>query len=135
MNIPLETSTPSISPRVALRPSIPIEKPASSAAEQFQNEVFRPILKMQNELFLKLYKHFLAKRKVRFEAMSLEKRQAWIETSISKDNRLRGLLLGMVIGQFTGEELTQFLEMEGEIRRRISTLITQRLQSQSKALL
>ena len=58
-----------------------------------------------------------------------------IEQSVSKDNRLRGLLLGMVIGHFTEEEFQQFVDMEGEVRRRITNLITQRLQSQMKALL
>ena len=135
MNAPLESSASSVPPRVAIRPEITTEDTASSEAEQFQNRVLRPIIKMQNELILSIYKHFLAKRKVKFSGMSIEKRAQWIETSVTKDNRLRGILLGMVIGQFTENELGQFIEMEGEIRRRITNLITQRLQSQMKALL
>lgn len=122
-------------PRVALRPIIPNLSPATSPAEQFQNQTLRPILKMQNELIVQLYRHFLFKRKVKFNGMSIEQRKDWISKSISKDNRLRGILLGMVVGHFTASELNSFIEMEGEARRRIFDLLTQRLQSQMKALL
>lgn len=131
MNAP----NPSEAPRVALRPVIPNLVPAQSAAEQFQNDTLRPILKMQNDLIVELYRHFLFKRKVKFDGMSIEQRKDWISKSISKDNRLRGILLGMVMGQFTRSELDTFIGMEGEARRRIFDLVTQRLQSQMKALL
>ena len=32
----------------------------SSAEEQFQNEVLRPILKLQNELFIASFKNYIA---------------------------------------------------------------------------
>lgn len=123
------------SPRLALRPLIPNLAPAQSPAEQFQNDTLRPIIKMQNDLIVQLYRHFLQKRKVKFDGMSIEQRKNWISKSISKDNRLRGILLGMVVGQFTDSELSIFIDMEGEARRRIFDLLTQRLQSQMKALL
>lgn len=131
----MQTSKPTPLPRVAIRPVISNISPASSAAEQFQNQTLRPILKMQNELIITLYRHFLIKRKVKFEGMSVEQRKDWIEKSVRKDNRLRGILLGMIIGQFTEEELAIFIGQEGEFRRRIFDLIVQRLQSQMEALL
>ncbi|HKK76200.1 MAG TPA: hypothetical protein VJ953_14060 [Saprospiraceae bacterium] len=123
------------SSRVDLRPVIPNLSPAQSPAEQFQNETLRPILKMQNDLILDLYRHFLMKRKVKFDGMSIEQRKNWISKSVSRDNRLRGILLGMIMGQFTNRELSTFIAMEGEARRRIFDLLTQRLQSQMKDLL
>lgn len=131
----MNAHSPSESSRVALRPVIPNLAPAQSPAEQFQNETLRPILKMQNDLIVQLYRHFLVKRKVKFDGMSIEERKTWISKSVSKDNRLRGILLGMVVGQFTDPELATFIDMEGEARRRIFDLVTQRLQSQMKALL
>lgn len=128
-------SEPNLDPRLGIRPEVPTEPSTESVAEEFQNATLRPILKMQNELLLQIYKHFLTKRKVKFQGMSLDQRSQWIANSVSKDNRLRGILLGMVMGQFTEAELAQFIEMESEIRRRITSLITQRLQSQMKALL
>lgn len=123
------------SSRLALRPVIPNLLPAKSPAEQFQNDTLRPVLKLQNDLIVQLYRHFLRKRKVKFDGMSIEQRKSWISKSVSKDNRLRGILLGVVVGQFTYDELSTFIEMEREVRRRIFDLVTQRLQSQMKALL
>ncbi len=121
--------------RKDLRPQIATDKEAFHPMEQFQNDVLRPILKMQNDLILSIYRHFLHKRKVPFNGMSREKRADWIRTSMSKDNRLRGIMLGLVVGQFVEDELTFFLGNEGEVRRRITELISQRLQHQVKHLL
>lgn len=121
--------------RKNLRPQVATSKEALHPMEQFQNDVLRPILKMQNELILSIYRHFLHKRKVPFNGMTREKRADWIRSSMSKDNRLRGIMLGLVIGQFVEDELTFFLSHEGEVRRRITELIAQRLQTQVKALL
>lgn len=129
------SSDPNPDPRLSIRPEVSTEPKTESAAEQFQNDTLRPILKMQNDHILELYKHFLVKRKVKFAGMSIPQRSQWIADSVRKDNRLRGILLGIVIGQFTKEELVQFIEMESELRRRITNLITQRVQSQMKALL
>lgn len=132
MSAPLKDN---IDLRISIRPEISTEPNTESAAEQFQNETLRPILKMQNELLVEMYRHFLVKRKVKFSGMSIPQRSQWIADSVRKDNRLRGLLLGMIIGQFTEAELAQFIKLENELRRRITNLITQRLQSQMKALL
>lgn len=121
--------------RKALRPQIAIDKEAQHPMEQFQNDVLRPILKMQNDLILSIYRHFLHKRKVPFNGMSREKRDQWIRSSMSKDNRLRGIMLGLIVGQFVEDELDFFLTHESEVRRRITELMTQRLQSQVKTLL
>lgn len=122
------------SARLALRPAIPQLSPAQSTAEQFQNETLRPILKLQNELIIQLFRHFLQKRKVRLQGLSPEQGNEWIANSIRKDNRLRNLLLGLVIGQFTPRELDTFFTIETEARRRTFDLLIQRLQSQMAAL-
>ncbi len=120
--------------KISIRPAIVTEKTAESAAEQFQNEVLRPILKLQNDLLLAIFKHFLVKRKVKFNGMSKEKRLEWIAHSLRQDNRLRGLLLGTVIGHFTIEEWNIFEKDEAEFRRRIFDMMTKRLQDQVETL-
>lgn len=122
-------------PRQTIRPEITTERAAQGEAEQFQNTVLRPILKMQNELILAVYKHYLQKRRVKYDGMSKEQRLAWIERSLQKDNRLRGVLLGTVVGQFTLDEWHAYCADESELKRRIFNLMTQRLQSQAKLLL
>lgn len=118
-------------PKQSIRPKIATEKEAVSDAEKFQNEVLRPILKMQNDLLLAIYQHYLQKRKVKYESMSKEQRLAWITQSLQKDSRLRGVLLGSTIGHFTLEEWEIYRQDEAELKRRIINLMTQRLQSQA----
>lgn len=122
-------------PRKAIRPEVITEKEPISAPEKFQNEVLRPIIKMQNDLLVAIFRHFMDKRKVKLNGMSVEKRADWIAHSLRKDNRLRGMMLGAVIGQFTIEEYERYLHDEGEIRRRITNLLSERLQDQAKRLI
>ena len=121
-------------PRLQLRPHIPTE-PTHKPEETFLHQTLRPVLKLQNQLLLSITRHFLQKRKVKLQSMSTSQRQQQIQHSISKDNRLRGLLFGCVIGQFTAEELTFYLANESESNRRITQLLVQRMQTQMEQLL
>jgi len=76
----------------------------SSSDETFQNEVLRPILKLQNDLFIASFKNYISKYKNDFYSQSIEKKLATIENSIQKDIKYRNALKGMVIGLFTVEE-------------------------------
>jgi hypothetical protein len=116
-------------PRLSIRPQIDTE-PASSNNEAFLHESLRPILKLQNALLVNITRHFLKKRKVKWAALNKQQRLEQIQHSIGKDNRLRSLLFGCILGQFTETELTYYLHNEGEINRRISHLLVQRLQDQ-----
>lgn len=121
--------------KTSIRPAIVTEKMAESSAEQFQNEVLCPILKLQNDLLLAIVKHFLQKRKVKFVGLSRQARLDWIAHSLRHDNRMRGLLLGTVIGHFTMEEWNIFEKDESEFRRRITEMMTKRVQDQVEVLL
>ena len=120
--------------RKSIRPAIAVEKPAETAEESFQNEVLRPILKLQNELLLAIFRHFMEKRKIAFHKMPRLRQLQQIEQSLSKDNSLRKLLLGAVIGQFTPEEYDTFLHQEAEATRRIMAMMAQRLQDQVESV-
>ena len=115
--------------RTAIRPLIPTEKEATTKAERFQNETLRPILKMQNDLLVAIFHNGMAKRKILFDGLSRQKQEQQIDHSLSKDNRLRFLLVGTVIGQFTPEEYERFLAMEAEATRRIMSMMAERLKS------
>ena len=120
--------------RKSIRPAIAVEKPAETAEESFQNEVLRPILKLQNELLLAIFRHFMEKRKTAFHKMPRLRQLQQIEQILSKDNSLRKLLLGAVIGQFTPEEYDTFLHQEAEATRRIMAMMAQRLQDQVESV-
>ncbi len=121
--------------RQSIRPRIATEGTAVSEAERFQNAVLRPILKMQNELLIAVFRHFLEKRKIPFQRFSQQQRHEHIAHALRKDNRLRGLALGTVIGHFTPDEYAAFLTDEAELSRRITDMMVQRLQDQAERLL
>ena len=117
---------------IKIRPQVPtiIEENAISTYELFQNKTLRPILKLQNELILALFKSYLAKRKGTFFKLSLDGKMAYIETSLKKDLRFKQYMIGVVVGHFTVEEYEIFIKNEAELSRRITTMLIQRIQDQ-----
>ncbi len=113
--------------KLSIRPEVPTAPTEATDAERFQNATLRPVLKLQNDLIVAVFRHFMEKRKVQFEQMNEQQRAAQIEHSVSKDKRLRFQLLGLVIGQFTTGEYAAFLQQEKEAVRRISSMMVERL--------
>ena len=115
-----------------IRPAIPtiIEKNVTTVIEQFQNRTLRPILKFQNEILLKIFHQYIQKRKNKFSQLSVLKKLEYIQTNIRNDLKFRNLLTGMVVGHFTLEEFEIYHSNESELRRRITSLLIQRLQDQ-----
>ncbi|WP_116126483.1 hypothetical protein [Lewinella sp. IMCC34183] len=109
-----------------MRPTIDTQ-PTDSPEEAFQNQTLRPILKQQHDGLVKVLQHYLRKRKVRMEQVAADQRFAKVKELVTRDNRLRGLLFGMTIGHFDATELTFYLDHEGEINRRITNLLVERL--------
>ena len=65
--------------------------------ERFQNETLRPILKLQNPLFLSVFTNYIEKRKGVFYDLSLEKKITYIENSLIKDQKFRSSLKGLIL--------------------------------------
>jgi hypothetical protein len=89
-----------------LRPQLNLEVKNSTEIEKFQNSTLRPILKFQHDLFILQFQYY-----------------------IKTDNHFKNELIGMVIGLFTSEELDFFRMNESELKRRISEMVIQRIQS------
>ncbi len=102
--------------------------------ERFQNETLRPILKMQNDLFLAVFKNYIKKHKNAFYQLSLEKRLDYIEKSIQKDIKFRNSVKGMVIGQFTVEEYAIYIQNSSALNKRMMTMVVKRLKDQVQLL-
>lgn len=122
-------------PKLSIRPKISGLEPATTPAERFQNQTLRPILKMQNELLCAIFSNYLQRRKVPFQQFSPDKQLQWIENALQKDQRLRQLMLGTVVGHFTLNEWEYYRTEESELTRRTITMLIQRLQSQASELL
>jgi len=112
-----------------LRPGIASisQESMTSVAEHFQNETLRPILKLQNDLLLDVFKHYIQKRKGGFYELPANKRPAWIEHNVRKDLKFRNFLTGLVAGHFTRQEWETYSAEEAELTRRTVDMIVQRL--------
>lgn len=102
----------------------------SSPDEQFQNKVLRPILKLQNDLFLDVFRNYVSKYKNDFYSYSVEKKLQYIENSIQKDIKFRNSLKGMVIGLFTVAEYDQYIRNSSQLNKRMMNMLIERLKSQ-----
>ncbi len=109
-----------------MRPIISAQ-PADSPEEAFQNTALRPILKQQHAAVVAVMRYYLKKRKARYEQLTHTLRTEKVKELVTRDNRLRGLLFGMVVGHFTPEELSYYLENEGGVNRRMTNLLVERL--------
>jgi len=114
-----------------IRPEIPSAKIYKSMSndEAFQNKTLRPIIKMQNDLFVTVFKNYISKRKNVFYELTLQKQMAYIENAIHKDMKFRNSLKGMVIGQFTIEEYELYIINSSALNKRMMNIVKERLLS------
>ena len=102
----------------------------SSSDESFQNEVLRPILKLQNDLFIAVFINYIVKNKTDFYSLSVEKKLSIIENSIQKDIKFRNALKGMIIGLFTIDEYAKYINNSSSLNKRMMGMLIERLKSQ-----
>ena len=114
------------------RPDIPTSKinEQMSAEEYFQNATLRPILKLQNDLFLLVFRNYITKHKNLFYDLSLEKKLQYIEQSIQKDIKFRNALKGIVIGLFTEKEYETYIQNSSALNKRMMNMLIVRLKDQ-----
>jgi hypothetical protein len=101
----------------------------SSQEERFQNLTIRPILKLQNDLFVEVFKNYITKYKNDFYAFSVEKKLLFIENAIQKDIKFRNSFKGMVIGLFTIDEYAEYIQNSSSLNKRMMNMLIERLKS------
>lgn len=104
--------------------------PTTSPDERFQNETIRPILKLQNPLLLVVFQHYIEKRKGVFYELGVEKKLAYIENTLIKDQKFRNSVKGMIIGQFTVEEYRTYCLNSSALNKRMMNMVIDRLKDQ-----
>lgn len=102
----------------------------SSPEELFQNKTLRPILKLQNDLFVEVFSNYAVKQKGLFFTLSPEKKMAYIENTIQRDIKFRNSLKGMVIGMFTVQEYATYIQNSSNLNKRMMNMLIERLKSQ-----
>lgn len=101
-----------------------------SSEERFQNTTLRPLLMLQNELLIEVFKNYITKHKNVFYELHLSKQMDYIENAIHKDMKFRNSVKGMIIGQFTVEEYGIYIKNSSALNKRMMNLVKERIISQ-----
>ncbi len=111
---------------VSLRPVLYLNEAGNSEIELFQNSTLRPILKLQHNLILDF-----VREQANFDAILAfkQKRSVFLERLriFLQQPVIKGILLGMIIGQFTQKELAVYLTHAKECNKRIAQMCVQRI--------
>jgi hypothetical protein len=97
--------------------------------ELFQNEVLRPILKMQHEITLKLFSNHIDNLGIVWKDLKKSKKNQYVENQLSKNIQFKNLVIGVVAGQFNELEMDKYLLDSREYNKRILQMTIQRIVS------
>ncbi len=102
----------------------------STPEESFQNEILRPILKLQNEIICSFFEHYLKLNKIDFNNFSSDKKIKTIDNAVFKDPKFRNTIKGIVISLFTIPELEIYTNNSSNLNKRMMSMLVERLKSQ-----
>jgi len=111
-----------------------IESEGIKEGEWFQNAVLRPILKLQNDLFIAVFQNYIEKHKGVFYELNNDRKLKYIEQAIQKDIKFRNALKGIVIGHFTIEEYLIYRKDSSALNKRMMNMIIERLKDHIQIL-
>ena len=106
----------------------------SSEEERFQNQTLRPILKLQNDLFVASFRNYIRKHKNEFHLLNVEKKLIYIENALQKDIKYRNALKGMIMAWFTQEEFERYIQNSSNLNKRMMNLLIERLKNNIQLL-
>jgi len=117
--------------KLEIRPKIPSIKTGlvTSVEERFQNDVLRPIIKLQHNLIVTYFDHYLKLKKKIISELHEAQIKDFIEQSFNRDIKLKGDFRALIIGLFTVEEFTLYLTMTAQINKRINSIIEVRIKT------
>ena len=115
----------------SIRPILKVSRniEGKNEVEKFQNITLRPIIKLQHELLVSFFEHYLKSKKINLTSLSDEKKEETIYRIFKNDNAIKIEVRGLIIGHFTIAEYQTYLPMAADINKRIMTMISQRLHS------
>jgi len=119
-----------------LRPVInsAIINDSMSDEEIFQNRTIRPVVKLQNDILIQVFRHYIEKHKNVFYDLPIDKRLDYIENAIHKDMKFRNSLKGIIIGMFTSNEHNVYTKNSSSINKRMMSIVKERLKSNVQLL-
>jgi len=113
--------------KTALRPRLQLPAVAQgNAIEGFQNQVLRPVIKLQHELIIAQLESeqglLAAVTGTQTHEEHLRATLLWLQRNVPA----RHAVIGMVVGMLTTDEHTFYLAHSSELSRRIVTMVCQR---------
>ena len=116
-------------PKKQLRPEILsiIKTENFSPLEKFQNETLRPIIKLQHELILTRFEHYLKQNKINIFELNKTQKTDLMNKLFKSDTRLKNDFRGLIIGLFTLEEYKEYLTISSQLNKRINNMIRQKI--------
>lgn len=97
--------------------------------ELFQNEVLRPILKMQHDITLNLFFSHINNLGIIWDDLKKSKKTQCVDNQLSKNIQFKNLVIGIIVGQFNELELDKYLSNSREYNKRILQMTNQRIVS------
>lgn len=98
--------------------------------EFFQNNVIRPVLKFQNDLVIDIFKNHLFKHHITIDYLNSIQLEELVSRTVKKDNHLKYLFIGAIVGMMTGDEMIIYFSNEKEFNKRIINMVIQRIHDQ-----
>lgn len=119
-----------------LRPEIASARVSENMSfdERFQNKTLRPIIKLQSDLLIEVFRNYIRKHKNAFFEMNIEKRLFYVENIIQRDIKFRNSLKGIIIGQFTLEEYSLYIQNSSALNKRMMNIVKERIQDNIQLL-
>jgi hypothetical protein len=114
------------------RPEIPSIQNTTKTLdlEVFQNKVLRPILKLQNTIFVSVFLGELRRKKQDFTTFNSEDKHKAIQRHLNTNSSLKQRFLGIVMGLFTNTEMDFYQRYMSAINKRIFSMLKIRLEDQ-----
>ena len=111
-----------------VRPTLPaaILIGIMTPAEEFQNKVLRPIIKMQSDLLMAHINALLKALKIDWDLLTPIKRKDTLTSLLTKDQLFKSEIVGIVIGQFDVEEYQTYRAHHKELNKRITQMVMNR---------
>ena len=115
-----------------VRPEIPSIQNTTETLdlEVFQNKVLRPILKLQNIIFVSVFLDELRRKKQDFTTFNSEDKHKAIQRHLNTNSSLKQRFLGIVMGLFTNTEMDFYQRHMSAINKRIFSMLKIRLEDQ-----
>ncbi len=116
---------------VNIRPIIepPLQTVVDDDLINFQQFTLRPILKLQHPVIMLIAINFLEKSNKNFNERSKTDRLNILHQTIKGNLVFKKLLTGIIIGQFTVNEMSIYLSDTEEINKRITEFLFKRISS------